>query len=183
MCSGNRWPVARSTPAKALEGPLHCRCPHHVTFLAVACPCAARTSGRTTAANRGSMAASHRPSATNACRRFQQQLTGCVMRDQTAICMTNRKLVTTTFPHWIVTPMKPLVARLVDFHQGSYGSTTPSPHMDGDDLPTALKRASNFARANAARVARWRRWQNDAPAAPGRHRTTPSPRAKPALPG
>ena len=36
--------------------------------------------------------------------------------------------------------------------------------MDGDDQLTALKRASNFARANARRLAQWRQWQNDADA-------------------
>ena len=36
--------------------------------------------------------------------------------------------------------------------------------MDGHDQPTALRRASNFARACAARAAQWRRWQNEAEA-------------------
>jgi len=36
--------------------------------------------------------------------------------------------------------------------------------MDGHDQPTALKQTSNFARASAARTARWRRWQEEAEA-------------------
>ena len=36
--------------------------------------------------------------------------------------------------------------------------------MDGHDQPTALKRASNFARACAARAVRWRLWQSEAEA-------------------
>ena len=36
--------------------------------------------------------------------------------------------------------------------------------MDGHDQPTALKRASNFARARALRAAQWHKWQSDADA-------------------
>jgi hypothetical protein len=36
--------------------------------------------------------------------------------------------------------------------------------MDGASQPTALKRASNFARAGTTKPAQWRQWQNEAEA-------------------